>query len=59
MYGFNILVNILGVKGIKDTQCGFKLMTRKTAQLIFPNLHIEKWAFDVELLYLAQVFPFF
>jgi len=44
----------LCVKGIADTQCGFKLFTRKTAQILFSNQHVERWAFDVELLYLAQ-----
>jgi len=54
MWGFHILVDILCVKGIADTQCGFKLFTRKAAQMLFPNQHVERWAFDVELLYLAQ-----
>jgi len=54
MWGFHIAVSTLGVRGIKDTQCGFKLFSRKSAQLVFPNLHIERWAFDFELLYLAQ-----
>jgi len=54
MYGFHFLVDFLCVKGIKDTQCGFKLFTRRAASIIFPNLHIERWAFDVELLYMAQ-----
>jgi len=54
MWGFHILVDILCVKGIADTQCGFKLFTRKTAQILFPNQNVERWAFDVELLYLAQ-----
>lgn len=39
---------------IKDTQCGFKLFTRPTAQLVFPASHIDGWIFDVELLILAQ-----
>jgi len=56
MYGFHILLSVLGVRGIKDTQCGFKLFTRKTAQLLFPNLNIERWAFDVELFVVAQTF---
>ncbi|EGC34299.1 hypothetical protein DICPUDRAFT_35249 [Dictyostelium purpureum] len=54
MYGFHIFVETLCVKGIKDTQCGFKLFTRETSKKIFPTLHIERWAFDVEILYLAQ-----
>jgi len=38
---------------IQDTQCGFKLFTREAAKKIFPALHIDRWAFDVELIYLA------
>lgn len=38
---------------IRDTQCGFKLFSRHAARLIFPVLHIERWAFDVELVLLA------
>jgi len=51
---FATLVDVLCVKGIKDTQCGFKLFTRKSALEIFMTMHIERWAFDVELLYIAQ-----
>lgn len=54
MWGFHVLVDLLCVKGIADTQCGFKLFTRKTAATLFPLQHIERWAFDVELLYIAQ-----
>jgi dolichyl-phosphate beta-glucosyltransferase len=53
MYGFNYYVSILCVPGIKDTQCGFKLFTRAAARLLFPVQHIERWAFDVELLHLC------
>ena len=51
---FASLVDTLCVKGVKDTQCGFKLFTRQAAQEIFLSLHIERWAFDVEVLYIAQ-----
>ncbi|ERE88908.1 dolichyl-phosphatebeta-glucosyltransferase-like protein [Cricetulus griseus] len=54
MYGFHFLVWFLCVKGIRDTQCGFKLLTREAAAQTFSSLHIERWAFDVELLYIAQ-----
>lgn len=54
MKGFHLLVWFLSVRGIKDTQCGFKLMTRSAAQKLFTSLHVDKWAFDVELLYIAQ-----
>lgn len=57
---------IIGLKGIRDTQCGFKLFRRSTAQDLFSKiyqLHNGFHAvdgsnvaagFDVELLYLAQ-----
>lgn len=54
MYGFHFLVWFLCVRGIRDTQCGFKLLTREAAARTFSSLHIERWAFDVELLYIAQ-----
>uniref|UniRef100_A0A8B9Q026 dolichyl-phosphate beta-glucosyltransferase n=1 Tax=Apteryx owenii TaxID=8824 RepID=A0A8B9Q026_APTOW len=54
MYGFHFLVWFLCVKEIRDTQCGFKLLTREAAAQTFSTLHIERWAFDVELLYIAQ-----
>lgn len=56
MYGFHLLVNIFGIRGVQDTQCGFKLFTRKAAELIFYNIHLERWAFDLEVIYLAQYF---
>ncbi|XP_022594591.1 dolichyl-phosphate beta-glucosyltransferase [Seriola dumerili] len=56
MYGFHFLVWFLCVRGIKDTQCGFKLFTREAALKTFSSLHVERWAFDVELLYIAQCF---
>lgn len=57
MWGFHFCVEFLGgVRGIHDTQCGFKLFTRETAQVLFGNLHVERWCFDVELLYLASLF---
>ncbi|KAM9320953.1 dolichyl-phosphate beta-glucosyltransferase [Gastrophryne carolinensis] len=54
MYGFHTLVWFLCVRGVKDTQCGFKLFTREAAARTFTALHVDRWAFDVELLYIAQ-----
>jgi dolichyl-phosphate beta-glucosyltransferase len=52
--GFHSLLSaVVGGHGIRDTQCGFKLFTREAARELFPPLHIERWAFDVELVYLA------
>ena len=44
--------------GINDTQCGFKLFTKRSAQIIFPNLLIKGFAFDVEVLFLAKKLDF-
>lgn len=54
MHGFHFLVWLFAVKNIRDTQCGFKLLTRSAARAVFTNLHVERWAFDAELLYIAQ-----
>lgn len=57
MWGFHFLVSFVGgIHGVRDTQCGFKLFTRDTARIVFTNLHIERWCFDVELLFLASKF---
>ena len=52
--GFRWLVRVLCVRGVRDTQCGFKAFTRAAAAALFPRLHVERWAFDVELLHVAQ-----
>lgn len=39
---------------LKDTQCGFKWFSRPAAQSIFPELLTKGFAFDVEVLFLAQ-----
>ncbi len=43
MRGFHLLVYMFTVRGIRDTQCGFKLFTRAAARKCFSNLHIERW----------------
>lgn len=51
---FNYLVRALAVKGFGDTQCGFKLFRRQAARALFPRQTIDRFSFDVEILYLAQ-----
>lgn len=53
---FYRITNLLVVPGILDTQCGFKLFRRTAARQIFPLLRESGWAFDVEILFLAQKF---
>lgn len=51
---FNKIVQLLVVKGIKDTQCGFKSFKSSAAKEIFKNCKINGFAFDVETVYLAN-----
>lgn len=46
---------IRSISGLKfpDTQCGFKLFTRRAAQDVFENVTVETWMFDVEALVIA------
>ncbi len=51
---FNAAVRRSGIRGISDTQCGFKLFRRVVAQDLFGYSSIDGFGFDLELLYLAQ-----
>ncbi len=50
---FNFIVRSLTVKGINDTQCGFKLFTAEAAEAAFTLQRIDDFGFDVEILYLC------
>ncbi|KAJ3392669.1 dolichyl-phosphate beta-glucosyltransferase [Entophlyctis sp. JEL0112] len=54
MHGFHTFLLVLGIAEIKDTQCGFKMISRKSAISVFPNMHVEGWIFDIEMLLLAS-----
>jgi dolichyl-phosphate beta-glucosyltransferase len=51
---FNLVVKLLAVPGFQDTQCGFKCFRRQVALDVLPFQSIDGWAFDVELLFIAQ-----
>ncbi|KEI39934.1 glycosyltransferase family 2 protein [Mixia osmundae IAM 14324] len=50
---FHAYLHIMGISTVKDTQCGFKLLTRPTASIVFTNMHVEGWIFDIELILIA------
>jgi dolichyl-phosphate beta-glucosyltransferase len=54
MKGFHLCVRLFVGSEIRDTQCGFKLFSRSAAQLLFPSLHLSRWAFDIELVELCR-----
>ena len=51
---FNGLVNFFLIPGIADTQCGFKLFTRRAARFVFSKQTSDGFSFDIELLLLAR-----
>lgn len=55
---FNFFVQRLILKGIPDTQCGFKCFTRETALKLFDEQKINGFAFDAEILYLAKLYGY-
>ena len=53
--GFGIFMHaVVGLKGITDTQCGFKFFTREAAREIFRRQRIDGYMFDVEILAIAR-----
>jgi dolichyl-phosphate beta-glucosyltransferase len=53
---FSRLVGTFLTGGFFDTQCGFKAFRADVAEELFRLARIERFAFDVELLYLALLF---
>jgi dolichyl-phosphate beta-glucosyltransferase len=51
---FNLFVRLAGVGGLHDTQCGFKLLDGEVARDLFRDLTVERFAYDVELVWLAR-----
>jgi dolichyl-phosphate beta-glucosyltransferase len=51
---FNWLVRTLLLPALNDTQCGFKIFRRATVMPIIADLYVDRFAFDVEILYLAD-----
>lgn len=43
---------------IRDTQCGFKVFSRRAAQDIFPLMTVERFAFDAEIIFIAGKFGY-
>jgi dolichyl-phosphate beta-glucosyltransferase len=50
----NRLVRLFAVSGIHDTQCGFKLFRGDLARRLFAHAKIDRFAWDMEILFLAR-----
>lgn len=51
---FSRIVRGLGLTAVHDSQCGFKLFSRRAAGDIFRRVRLDGFAFDVEVLLLAR-----
>ena len=47
---FHLFVWCIGVRGVHDTQCGFKLFRMDVMHAVFERQRITRFAFDVELI---------
>ncbi len=55
-HGFNVLSRILTGAKLRDTQVGLKAMRKEAFDSIFPRLCVKRYAFDVELLAVANLY---
>ena len=55
---FNFILRSLSLIPFRDTQCGFKAFRRESAQQIFALQTLDGFAFDVEVILLAQALGF-
>ncbi|MFH1277027.1 MAG: dolichyl-phosphate beta-glucosyltransferase [Candidatus Eisenbacteria bacterium] len=51
---FNRIVRLLVIRGFVDTQCGFKAFRRSAMLPLLPMLRIDRYSFDVEMLFVAR-----
>lgn len=52
--GYNMLIKLFFFSSFSDAQCGFKALTRETAELLVPHVKNNNWFFDTELLIIAD-----
>jgi dolichyl-phosphate beta-glucosyltransferase len=52
--GLNLIIRLLAVPDIFDTQCGFKLFQNEAGKKIFSKTKFERFSFDIEVLALAR-----
>lgn len=54
----NFVIQAFLIEGIKDTQCGFKMLHYEPAKDIFSRMKVDGFGFDMELLALAEVLDY-
>jgi glycosyltransferase involved in cell wall biosynthesis len=53
--GYNMLIRLLALPGLQDTQCGFKCLRAQAAEKIFALQTLNGMSFDVEMLFIAKL----
>ncbi len=51
----NLMIRLLALPDLQDTQCGFKCLRDVVAKDLFSSLSLTGWSFDIEMLYLARL----
>lgn len=52
--GINLIIRLLILPGLQDTQCGFKCFRAEIAEDLFKHQTLWGWSFDIELLFIAR-----
>lgn len=50
----NLVIRLLILPGLQDTQCGFKCFRAQAADDLFRRQTLAGWSFDIEILYIAR-----
>ena len=53
-YGHSIIASIVLGIFVWDFQGGFKIFSKQFVQEVFPRLTVERWGFDMEVIFLAK-----
>jgi hypothetical protein len=51
----NVMIRLLALPGLQDTQCGFKCFQGQVAEDLFRHQTLTGWSFDIELLFIARL----
>jgi len=51
---YNLMIRLLALPGLQDTQCGFKCFRGQVADEVFRLQTLPGWSFDVEVLFVAR-----
>ncbi len=51
---FNFVVQLLAIRGLQDTQCGFKLFSNEAAKAIFSRCRLDGYSYDFEALMIGR-----